>query len=405
MMGMKKVRGLIFLLILLYTVLLAGCWNQKELSQLSMVTAIGIDKADKDKEYRISLQVINPSAVAGGQGGGGGGGQIPPVTVYTGTGSTISTAIYKTSQKIPREPLFTHVQLIIIGESFAKKGIQELFDLFERSAQSRLTSFVLVTKGNDAKSIISTMSPSEKIPANAIIGKVKITEKLWSENIKVTIDEVIKDLVSKENGLVISGITFIGNHPTKAGTSTKSSDILKIQGMALFKDGKLVRWLEGSDARGVMWIKNKMEITIYDLDCKDKKYGISVKNITSKTNVTVTFKNEKPIFSIHVLTEGTINEVKCDIDLSDPEEVKKLEMQWSDKIKKEIIAAIDVAQKENSDIYGFGKIINRTEPEKWKKIKKRWSETFAESQINVKVDAFIRQTGMRINPYLLQEQK
>ncbi|MFP3122083.1 Ger(x)C family spore germination protein [Ectobacillus funiculus] len=399
---MKKVRGLILLLILLYTGLLAGCWNQRELSQLSMVTAIGIDQAAKDKEYRVSLQVINPSAVAGGQGQGGGE-QISPITVYTETGPTISTAIYKTSQKIPREPLFTHVQLIIIGESFAKRGIQDLFDLFERSPQARLTSSVLVTKGNDAKSIISTISPSEKIPANAIMGKVKVTEKLWSENIKITIDEVIKDLVSKENGLVISGITFIGNHKSKEGTSTKLSDILKIQGMALFKDGKLVRWLEGSDARGVMWIKNKMESTIYDLDCKEKKYGISVKNSTSKTNVTVTIKNEKPIFSIHIFTEGTINEVKCDIDLSDPEEVKKLETQWGDQIKNEIIAAIDVAQRENSDIYGFGKIINRTEPKKWKKIKKRWSETFAESQINVKVDAFIRQTGMRINPYLLQE--
>ncbi|GAA3330520.1 hypothetical protein GCM10020331_083410 [Ectobacillus funiculus] len=63
---------------------------------------------------------------------------------------------------MPREPLFTHVQLIIIGESFAKRGIQDLFDVFERSPQARLTSSVLVTKGNDAKSIISTISPSEK---------------------------------------------------------------------------------------------------------------------------------------------------------------------------------------------------------------------------------------------------
>lgn len=382
-------------MILLCAVVLTGCWNQRELSQLAMVTAIGIDKTSKGDEYRVSLQVINPSSVAGGQGDGGGG-QTSAIAVYTGTGSTLTTAIHKTSQKVPRELLFTHVQLIVIGESCAKRGIQGLFDVFERYAETRLTSFVLVAKGSDAKTMISAMSPLERIPVNAIVGKMKNTEELWSENIKVTIDEVIRNLVSKGNGMVISGVTTGG---TPGGKQKKSADIIKINGMALFKSSRLVRWLNGNESRGVMWVKNKMESTIYDLDCKDMKRAIAVKSLVSRTNVTVALKNEKPIFYIHALTEGMIDEVNCDIDLSDPKEIEKLEKQWGDKIKAEIMTAVAAAQKEKSDIYDFGKIINRKEPKEWRKVKNNWGQIFSESQVHVKVEALIRRTGMRINPF------
>ncbi|MED5074414.1 Ger(x)C family spore germination protein, partial [Anoxybacillus geothermalis] len=45
-------------------VLLAGCWSKKELTDLAVVIAVGLDKT-KDGRYLASFQVVNPGNVAG----------------------------------------------------------------------------------------------------------------------------------------------------------------------------------------------------------------------------------------------------------------------------------------------------------------------------------------------------
>ncbi|MGD6840836.1 Ger(x)C family spore germination protein, partial [Bacillus thuringiensis] len=83
---------LVFLIILVtMTVLLSGCWSKKELTDLAIVAAMGVDKTE-DGKYAITLQIINPGNVAGGMRGGGGGTESPPVTIYSATGNNLVEA-------------------------------------------------------------------------------------------------------------------------------------------------------------------------------------------------------------------------------------------------------------------------------------------------------------------------
>ncbi len=50
---MKKAR-IILLMILLTIPLVAGCWNQEELTNLAIVMAMGIDKADDNQGYTVT---------------------------------------------------------------------------------------------------------------------------------------------------------------------------------------------------------------------------------------------------------------------------------------------------------------------------------------------------------------
>ncbi|CAH1223335.1 hypothetical protein PAECIP111891_05499 [Paenibacillus allorhizoplanae] len=112
---------------------------------------------------------------------------------------------------------------------------------------------------------------------------------------------------------------------------------------------------------------------------------MSVRNINSG----------RPIFHIRIDEEGGVNEAHCPIDLSKREEIIKLQKQWVEVTKNEVLAAATVAQKMKSDIFGFGGELSRSKKKVWKDIKGNWPEMFAEGKIEVQVDAFIRRTGMR----------
>lgn len=385
--------------------LLTGCWNSRELKNLAIVMAMGVDKAPNTNEYRVSFQITNPGAVAAGASGGQ---AVTPVTVYTGTGDTLFGAIRKTSQKVPRQLFFAHSQLLIVGEALAKEGIQDLFDFFERNYETRGTTLVLVARESEAESIIKILTPLEKIPANAIAGEMKTTSIIWSENMKVEIDDVVEALVS-EGEPMISGVRIAGDQEEGQKKSnmeqTKLATEVNIKGIALFKDGKLKRWLDGPEARGTLWIRNEMKGSIVDIDCKDKKDAIGIEIIRSQTDVKAEVEAGKPIFHIHIREEGNVGEVKCSIDLSKAEEIAKLEKEWVTNTKEEVMKAVKAAQREKSDIFGFGEAVSRANPKEWEKMKEEWSMTFAESEVNVKVDAFIRRTGMRVKPYMSEQEK
>ena len=52
--------SLIFMLLNLI-ILINGCWDIREINELGLVTAVGIDKAEGQNKYSITVQIANPS--------------------------------------------------------------------------------------------------------------------------------------------------------------------------------------------------------------------------------------------------------------------------------------------------------------------------------------------------------
>jgi spore germination protein KC len=218
--------------------------------------------------------------------------------------------------------------------------------------------------------------------------------------------DVVKALIG-QGEVAISGIRIVGT--VNVGGSKTNRDhsklptYIQIDGIALFKDKKLVKWLDGKEARGILWVRNKMKGTIVNVACKDKKEGTSIELIRSETKMKVNMVNGRPVFQIVIEEEGAVNEVHCPIDLSKHEEIAKLQDLWAEETEKEVIEAIKVAQGKKSDIFGFGEEVGRTYPKMWKKMKADWSELFAQGKIEVHAEAIIRRTGMRGKPHFINK--
>lgn len=392
----------IFLLLLLCctAIFLSGCWDSRELQKLSIISGIAIDKDENaENRYRTTIQIINPSQVAGGQQGGKV--QAAPVKTFSSSGSTLAEALRKISPMAPGQLFYPHIQVMILSEEVAKEGIQNLFDLIERDSNFRLLFPVLIAKNTSAESILQITTSLNPIPSDAIVDNLETSQSEWGEYISIHADQLIEGL--KDGNFIVSGVQVKGDK--KQGNTGENVQLIspaasvEVGGLSLFKNGKLEKWLEQNEARGTTWIMDEMKKTILNLDYKKIKNAIAIEVNRAKTTIKIKIKNNKPTINIFVHAEGTISETLAPLDLSHAKKIEQLESQMEKEIKEEIQSTVKMAQEEKSDFLGLGEYVNMKDKKLWKKIASNWDEeVFPETKVNINVDAYIRRTGMRMNP-------
>jgi spore germination protein KC len=400
---MNKINRLMCSLVIIGTaLLLSGCWSKKELTDLAIVAALGIDKNEEGR-YVGTLQIINPANVTGGMQGGGGS-QGPPVSVVTETGDSIVELSRRTSRKLSRRLYYAHTNLIVISEDLAKEeSISSILDPLERDAEFRSTAIIVIAQGKKASDIVKVLTLIDKIPSNKVIKTLKFTERTWGENISVNMQDAIKTLVSPGKELVVSGFRVSGDvakgKKMDNTQQTEPSSLLYAGSLAIFKSGKLTAWIDGETARGSVFLLDKLNASAIAVKWEGKDEGLIYELIRQKTKVMAKMEKGKPRVSIEVHAEGNIGEARVPIDLNNPDILLKIEKVIEKEIKKEISMAVKQAQKNKSDIFGFGEALHRTNPKEWEKMAAKWNDIyFPEVKTDIVVDAFIRRTGLRNNP-------
>jgi len=397
-------KWLLLFLIMTSTVFISGCWSQKELNELAIISAMAIDKNEEGK-YVKTIQLVNPGNVAGGLQGGGNG-QSPAVTVYTAMGDSVLEAHFHATSKVSRRLYHGHANLIVISEELAREeGITDILDAFERDPEIRMTSRVVIAHHTKAGDLLKSLTAIDKIPAEKVNGTIQTTERARGESMEVTLQDVITTLTSAGKETVISGFSLIGDiQQGKKMENVQQSELdttLESDGLAIFKEGKLVDWYQGEMSRGVVWILDKIQQTDVILDWKGQENTLTYNVVRQKTKVSADTTNDLPVITVNVRAEGDIREVRSQIDLTDPYEILDIEKEFEKEIKKQLENTVTRTQQNKSDIFGFGEVIHRSDPEKWKKMKSDWNDTyFPNLKVNVKVEAFIRRSGNRTNSYI-----
>ncbi|MCM2533070.1 hypothetical protein NDK43_12555 [Neobacillus pocheonensis] len=170
---MKKCIS-IFLLIVLILPTLSACWNQKELTDLAFVMAMGIDKG-KTKKFDVSFQIVNPGNVSSGQQSGGG--QGLPIAIFKSSGNTLTEAARNATKKVSRQLYYAHTNLLVISEEIAKTQMLNVFDALERDPVFRTTTYIVISRNTSADVVVSSLSLLDKLPANKITKELQINGK------------------------------------------------------------------------------------------------------------------------------------------------------------------------------------------------------------------------------------
>ncbi len=397
-MVQKRARIGAFLLLSFLLIMTSGCWDAKELNRRAIVSGIGIDRSEEG--YDVSIQVIIADEISGKTGRGG-----TPTSVYHTSGRSIVEAMRNLSRNVPRLISTAQTRMIVISEEVARGGISGLVDFLDRDSDLRLSTKLYIAKeGVKALDIVSALTPLGKITAYALVQKTDLTSNELGANIPVEIDDVIRGLQAPGGGPVINGLTILGSIEKSGGKvnleSTKTSGLIVIEDMAVFKDDKLVGWMDREESKGLVWIMNKMKKTVVLVKNEANEEDITLDIFETSTSTKVDFSNpKKPIILLKVKPQISVREAVTTADLLDPRELTKIEQAANIAIAAKLKAAVEKSQQLKSDIFYFGRQVERRNPKVWRGISDQWNRIYPDLEVRYEVDSIIRNTQMRDRSY------
>lgn len=377
--------------LLILSLFLTGCWDRRELNELGITLALGIDKVED--EYQVTAQVVVPSEISMKSSTG-----RSPVTLYQANGETVYEALRKMTKTSPRKIYPGHLRMLVIGEDLAEEGIGESLELLSRDWELRSDFYVAIAKDMTAEEILNVTTTLEAIPANKMFNTLKASETAWAATNGIILDELITDLTNEGKEAVLTGILVTGDQ--EIGTSKQNvesitpSARIQYDDLAVFKKDKLLGWLTEEESRGYNDITNSVKNTVSVISCP-KKGKISIEIIQLKSDVKGKMNKGKPEVDVNIKLKGNVGEVECPINLTEPKTIAELEKITEKKMEDSINQTIESVQKQyESDIFGFGEAIHRSNPKEWKKIKGQWDKGgFSELTANVKVAVKLQHTG------------
>lgn len=375
---MKK-PALLFVLISL-PVFLTGCWDRIEINDLAIVVATGEDKGGKEN-YRVTIQAPLPSSMGGPGSSGGGGGTSGdgPSLIAQGTGKNIRQGVDDIQNRLSRKLYFPHRRVMIIGEDLAKRGIYESLNAILIEPQSRLSTFLLISKGDSADTL-KAQPRLERFSGEAI-------REMAKERIGMTVREAILDLERPGKEPVLPVI-----ETTSLLTNEKSKKEIVMKSFAVFKGEKLSYITNENETKGILWLKEKMAGKMFTFPVLGNNEA-SVQITENKLNQDFRIIKGKPVFTLSLRTTGTLHNNEGNYRLEDPKTYHMVIGKMKKEIGSDIRSAIEHAHSQGIDIFGFGWYLHRTHYKTWKSDwKNGWDESLKDLTVNVKVDADIQRT-------------
>ncbi|MHA6482204.1 Ger(x)C family spore germination protein [Paenibacillus sp. strain BS8-2] len=395
---MRHIRTIMLPLLLLLSMFqITGCWDRRELNELAIAVGLAIDKSGDN--YRISVQVVEPNEIAGKKGS-----NVTPVTLFQSTGRSVFEAARRMTTTSPRKIYFSHLRMMVISETVAREGIRNTLDFLSRDHELRMDYYIAVSRNSNADDTLKILTSIERIPAFKLSSTLESSEKAWAPTTTVTLDELLTTLVSQGRQAVLTGLQVKGDQETGETSANvnmvKSSAQLQYSGLAVFKNDRLIGWLNEDESKGYTYINNEIRSTSDSINCPDGGL-ITGETIRSNTTVKGELIDDLPHIFIKVRSQINIAEVQCSLDLTNSATISALEdaanTELTDIIERSIKA---VQQKYGTDIFGFGEIIRRAYPKAWKTLKKNWDKSFKQAVIHVQAENKIHLLGTVNNSFI-----
>jgi spore germination protein KC len=406
---------------------LTGCWSRAEIDKLAIVRCLAVDYLPQASEpYLVTLSVARPAARPAGDGGGGGGGGGGAALTFSGTGTTLDLALQNAALSMPRHAYFTHNEVVLIGEEAARRGLQETIDLVLRFHQLRLTNFLLLVPGI-AHDVLLADSRLEAALPQEILGLLE-QDRLSSEGDPLEIYHVLRQSVTEGQEAHLAVLQLVpppeqalqeiaaekqpaADRGDGAGAGQQAGaapppEVLSIDGTAVFRDEKLAGFLTRRETRGYLLLAGRVrrgEVSIPDPLVPDKSVNIGI--LRGKSKITPRLEAGRLSFLVEAELEGDILSQESQTNLSTTEMLERLGAGKADALKKEMEQTLRSLQEMGADIVGFGTVLRRRNPQAFRALAGRWPQVFSTLQVEIRVKAHIRRTGLLSRPAPLLPQQ
>lgn len=401
-------------LILLFT---SGCWDKREMDTLTINSAIGFDQIKTDGETKVLLSVLTlkPSLGSGnGYSGGGMSGDSGQQQTTTGqvisvTGDTIIDAEHNWNQRSSRQLFMGHTKIFVIGESTAKEGIGWVLDFAARNCDIPERTMVIVCEGR-AQDFLQAQSEFEPQLSAEVFDMLSLNQLFTAKTRRTDIITVMYDLLTpgREPSIVFFKTVTppekgseVRLTPPASGENGDSEDeqpqqkIPKASGVVAFRGEKLVGRLKELETQGMLLIIGEVYEGVISVafDSAEKNTSFLFRDV--KTKIKPSVKNDEIAFQVEIKGIGELSEAAPHtIDITKPSGVEKIEKLINQEVEHRCQSAVSKAQELQSDVFGFGDKLHRTQPEVWKELENRWEEVFPYVKVEIKADFTLEHSGL-----------
>ncbi len=373
---MKKI------IIIIICLMLTGCFNYKELNNYAIVTGLSIDKSDNG--YEVSALITN--AIKENE-------NKTNISVVSGKGKSIYSAIKDINLKIPKELYLSHLNVIIISEEVAKDGMKPILDYLVREPESHQSYYLIISKDTKAKNALSILDPIANFPSENIYSNLENSRDLQSKIIYDKVNQYIGKVLEKGIHPILNSLIIVGSSEKGSNTEEQNNVELKnyimLDNLAIFKNDKLVDYADSDESVGINILLDNIDEIYIEIPCNKSNIILSSNSLITKTKV------NKQSVNINVDINSKINELGCDIKLNN-NNLKKIEKDAEEKIINQIKKALQLSINNKTDIYGYGTRLYKKDYKYFNTIED-WDEYFTNLKFNINVDVKIKDKGSANN--------
>ncbi|WP_264988833.1 Ger(x)C family spore germination protein [Lysinibacillus piscis] len=370
---MKKWLWCMILLVLL----LYGCAQTNILERIGLTTLIGYD-VGKEKKMQTTavIREVNPEFQS-------------KVDVITTEDNTSKGNRMEVNRRVSKKVMIGQMRVILFGEALAEEGLHYYIDASLENASVNNGVYTAIVKDQVAPLLEYDYQNIEDIGQHIY--------RLLEQNIQ-------------QEYMISSMLHEVGRDYYAVGRDMampiieKEEELIKLSGIALFKDGKMVSTLPPPDSFYVKVIRDTFKSGIYETTLQsedlpsilqkktDDTMTVAFDAIRSKRTMTlVDAKN--PEFDLTIKLKARVLEVSPSFDQSHRKSVEALEKAIQHKLTKELARVIAHSQKVESDVFGFGEEY-RSHVRHAELTKEKWHSLYKNMKVNIHVDFVILRNGV-----------
>ena len=374
-------RAAAALLCTLMILSLCSCWSRRELNTLAIVLATAVDEGKESGELKVTAQIVSPGEIKSGPSSSGSKASHKAYANIDNTDESVISALGGFTHITNRSMYFSHNRVLIFSREVAQKDVLEGLDAFTRNFETRMNVYLLISK-DKAADILDEEIELEQMPANHIAEMVEAQRSNSETAIVTLLDFDIASLSGSTAPVAPMIEMYEVNGKKKA----------RLEGTAVFKQGKMIGELNVPQTRGLMWATGKAKKATITIDTKDGKIDLLI--IHAKGSM-------KPVKAGHgtfrmklkVYAEGNIESNETGKNMSSVENAEMLKKQAEDYIRADIESALKHAKTLSADVFGFGEAIHRDYPKDWEKIKESWDSEFRGLGTDMEIEVKIASSG------------
>lgn len=316
---MKKI-----LIIILTLLLCTGCFDYKEINDLAIINAIGVDY--ENDEYVITLEILNDQIDK----------DSSKITSYTkvGHGKNLTSAIENAADKLSKQLIFNHIKLMILSKSIIEEKFENIIDLFLRNTYFRENFYVISATKNKPETLLNHTTNEAPIASTAITDTLESIRYSSNTNVLKKFDEMVEEVITYGIDTCFSNITL------------KDNEFI-VDGMSIFNNYSYKSNLSNEYVKIYNLLTDNFDRPTYTINYDNLAFTTAINNGKINTEI------KSGTINVTGNLMGRIIDNDPKYNIRDPKNLERIDNDFTNLLNKKIPEFIKVLQDNNSDILGI----------------------------------------------------